>query len=432
MLPRHSARSTASEAIPIYLLLSGGSALLYMTVFTVNLLYHLETVGLTPFQLVFVGTTLETVIVLFEVPTGIVADLVSRRRSVLIGLGLVGAGFIVEGSGPVFGAILIAQVLWGLGYTFTSGATEAWITDEVGEDQVGPVLLRGTQAGLVGTFVGIVLATALGLVSIRLPIVLGGIGFVVLAIVLLRWMPETNFHPTPRGDRSTFTHMAHIFRDGFRVARSRPVVRVLLVSSLLVGLSSEAFDRLWVKHLIDDIGFPDITGTNDLVLWFGAIALVGTIISLVATELFNRVQPESLGPGTPTRVLALLAGGRVLATLVFALAGSLPLALGMLWIRGLIGSLFHPVTQAWLNRNIEPRTRATVLSFQEQIGSVGEIGGGPPLGWVGSRFGVRAAIVVGGLVFAPVVGVFLRASHLRDHVGEDRVAIEEGSSTELG
>jgi DHA3 family tetracycline resistance protein-like MFS transporter len=398
-----------------------------MTVFTVNLLYHVETVGLTPLQLVLVGTTLETVIVLFEVPTGIVADLVSRRRSVLIGLVLIGAGFIVEGSLPVFGAILAAQVLWGLGYTFTSGATEAWITDEVGEEQVGPVLLRGTQASLIGTFVGIVLATALGLISIRLPIVLGGVGFVVLAIMLRRWMPETNFRPTPKEDRSTFAQMAHIFRDGLRVARSRPVVRVLLLASLLVGLSSEAFDRLWAKHLIDDIGFPPIAGDNDLVLWFGVIALVGTLISLVATELFNRVHPESLGPGTPTRVLALLAGGRVLATLVFALAGSLPLALGMLWTRSLIGSLFHPVTQAWMNRNIEPRTRATVLSFQEQIGSVGEIGGGPPLGWVGSRFGVRTALVAGGLVFAPVISVFLRASHLRDHVGVKHSAQEEGS-----
>lgn len=420
MFPRPSARGTARAAVPVYLLLSGGGALLYATVFTVNLLYHVETVGLTPLQLVLVGTTLETVIVLFEVPTGVVADLVSRRRSVLIGLALVGAGFIVEGSFPVFLAILTAQVLWGLGYTFTSGATEAWIADEVGEDHVGPVLLLGTQAGLVGTFVGIVLATALGLVSIRLPIVLGGVGFVVLALVLLRAMPETNFRPTPKADRSTFAQMAHIFRDGLKVARSRPVVRVLLVTSLLVGLSSEAFDRLWAKHLIDSIGFPDIPGGNDLVLWFGAIALVGTIISLVATELFNRVHPESLGPGTPTRLLALLAGGRVLATLVFALAGSLPLALGMLWTRNLIGSVFQPVAQAWMNRNIEARTRATVLSFQEQIGSVGEIGGGPPLGWFGSRFGVRAAIIAGGMVFAPVVGVFLKAARLRDHVDEER------------
>lgn len=424
-------RGNARPAIPIYLLLSGGSTLLYMSVFTVNLLYHVETVGLSPLQLVLVGTTLETVIVLFEVPTGIVADLVSRRRSVLIGLVLIGAGFIVEGSFSVFGAILTAQVLWGIGYTFTSGATEAWITDEVGETNVGPVLLRGTQAALIGTFGGVLLGTGLGLIAIQLPIVVGGVGFLLLALVLLRIMPETRFQPTPKEDRSTARYVFETFRDGLAVARSRPVVRVLLVASLLFGLASEAFDRLWAKHLIDNMGFPDVPGDNDLVLWFGAIALIGTIVSLVATEVFKRLRPESLEPGTPTRVLALLAGGRVLTTVIFALAGSLPLALAMFWTRDLLGSLYHPVRQAWMNRNIEPRTRATVLSFQEQIASMGEIGGGPPLGWVGSRFGVRAAIVAAGLVFSPVIAVFIRASHLRDHVAGSSAAIKESSSADL-
>ncbi|HEV2128192.1 MAG TPA: hypothetical protein VGR22_06210 [Thermomicrobiales bacterium] len=122
-------------------------------------------------------------------------------------------------------------------------------------------------------------------------------------------------------------------------------------------------------------------------------------------------------------------GGRVLVTVAFALAGSLPLA--MFWTRDLLGNLYHPVRQAWMNRNIEPRTRATVLSFQEQIASMGEIGGGPPLGWVGSRFGVRAAIVAAGLVFSPVIAVFLRAAHLRDHVAGPHAPIMESPPAEL-
>jgi hypothetical protein len=72
-----------------------------------------------------VGTTLEGCIFLFEVPTGVVADVYSRRLSIIIGFFLIGAGFIVEGSFPVFGAVLLSQVFWGIGYTFTSGATES-------------------------------------------------------------------------------------------------------------------------------------------------------------------------------------------------------------------------------------------------------------------------------------------------------------------
>jgi DHA3 family tetracycline resistance protein-like MFS transporter len=417
-----------ARAVPVYLLLSGLGSLFFAMIVTVNLLYHVETVGLSPLQLVLVGTTLEAVIVLFEIPTGVVADLVSRRRSILIGNALIGVGFIVEGSIPAFGTILAAQVLWGIGYTFTSGATEAWITDEVGEDNVGPVLLRGNQAGMFGGLAGILLGTGLGLVAIQLPIVLGGAGYLLLAVVLLRIMPETRFHPTPKEDRSTWHHMVEIARDGLAIARSRPVVRVMLVTYFLLGLSSEAFDRLWTKHLIDSFAFPDLPWDNDLVLWFGIIGLSGTVLSLLAAEALKRFHPESLGPGTPTRMLATLAAGRVLATVLFVLAGSLWLAVGAFWLRGLVMTGFYPIGEAWLNRNIESRTRATVLSFTEQVASVGEIGGGPPLGWVGSRFGVVSAIVTSALIYMPAIAVFARAGHLRDHVAEpepEPVPIEE-------
>jgi len=411
-----SRRGAPAAAIPVYLLLNSGSTLLFFMVFTVNLLYHVETVGLSPIQLVLIGTTLETVIVLFEIPTGVVADLVSRRRSVLIGFALIGAGFIVEGSFPTFIAILTAQVLWGIGYTFTSGASEAWITDEVGEDHVGPVLLRGNQAALIGTIGGILLGTGLGLVAIQLPIVLGGVGFLILSLVLMRSMPETNFHPTPREERLSWRDMADTARAGFAVARNRPVLRVLLATSFLVGLSSEAFDRLWVNHLIDNFDFPGLPGDNDLVLWFGIVTLTGTILSLIAAEALKRLHPESLGPGTPTKMLATLAAGRVLTTLLFALAGSLWLALGMFWMRGLLGSVSEPISNAWIQRNIDSGNRATVISFREQVASLGEIGGGPPLGWIGSGFGVRTALIASALVYAPAVAVYVRASHLRDHV----------------
>jgi MFS family permease len=422
-----SRRDTTRAAIPTYLLLSGAGSLFFFMIVTVNLLYHVETVGLSPLQLVLVGTVLETSIVLFEIPTGVVADLVSRRRSILIGYALTGVGFIVEGSFPTFVAILTAQVLWGIGYTFTSGATEAWITDEVGEQRVGPVLLRGSQASLIGSIGGILLGTSLGMIAIQLPIILGGTGFLVLTVFLLRTMPETNFHPTPRENRSTWSHMLDTAREGFAIARSRPVVRVLLASSFLLGLSSEAFDRLWTKHLIDTFTFPALPGDSDLVLWFGIITLVGTILSLLTAEAVKRFHPESLEPGTPTKMLASLAAGRVITTVVFAFAGTLWLALGAFWVRGLMSSVAHPIGDAWMNRNIESRTRATVISFREQVASIGEIGGGPPLGWVGSSFGVRAALTASALVFAPVVALYLRASHLRDHVAEE-VPAEPASS----
>jgi MFS family permease len=123
------------DATRTYYVLNGVATCCLSLSFTVNLVYMATEVGLDPLQLVLVGTALEITCFVFEVPTGIVADLYSRRASVLIGFALIGLGLLLQAV-PLLAAILAAQVVWGIGYTFTSGATQAWITDEVGEDRV--------------------------------------------------------------------------------------------------------------------------------------------------------------------------------------------------------------------------------------------------------------------------------------------------------
>jgi len=113
----------------VYLIYSTATSLFFAIIFTVNLVYQVTVVALNPLQLVLVGTLLEASVFLFEVPTGVVADVFSRRLSIIIGVFLIGLGFIVEGSFPYFWTVLLCQVVWGIGYTFTSGATAAWIAD---------------------------------------------------------------------------------------------------------------------------------------------------------------------------------------------------------------------------------------------------------------------------------------------------------------
>jgi MFS family permease len=113
--------------------------------FTPLAVYYVTTVGLDPLQLVLVGTVLEGTIILFEIPTGIVADVFSRRLSVVLGRVLFGLAFVLEGSVPVFGAILLAEVIRGIGETFLSGASQAWLADEVGDARVGPIFLRAAH-----------------------------------------------------------------------------------------------------------------------------------------------------------------------------------------------------------------------------------------------------------------------------------------------
>src|SRR5215467_13745985 len=104
---------------------------------TVTMVFLITRLELNALELTFVGTVLEVTVTLCEIPTGVVADTVSRKLSIVIGVALLGFGFLLYAV-PSYPVILLAQVVWAVGYTFTSGADVAWITDEVGEEAARP------------------------------------------------------------------------------------------------------------------------------------------------------------------------------------------------------------------------------------------------------------------------------------------------------
>ena len=261
-----------------YYLFEGGSALLHALAFTLMLVFQVQVAGLTPFQLVIMGTAMEVTLLLFEIPTGAVADLYSRRRSVLIGTTIIAVSLLLQGGWPSFWPTLAAQVIWGLGYTFISGAAQAWITDEIGDQHVQPVFTRATQVALACTVAGTVLAGLLGQIDLRLPMLMAGAGFVVLTLTLAVLMPEHRFRPVAKGERATWARVGGTMRAGLRVARRRGVVRSMLWVSLLVGLSSEAVDRLWTAHVLERFTLPSVFGLTGAAAWFSVFALVGTSV----------------------------------------------------------------------------------------------------------------------------------------------------------
>ncbi len=223
-----------------YLIYSCSMALLFAMLSTVSGVYQVKVAHFDPLQLVLVGTALEASTFLFEVPTGIVADVYSRRLSIIVGVVLTGAGFLLWGAFSLFWTIVAAQVVWGLGYTFISGATEAWIADEVGEERSGAAFLRGAQAGQVGALAGIVLSVVFANVNLHLPLLLSGGLLLTLAAFMALCMPENGFAPVPAGDRNTWQRMGHTFRSGLRQVRGRPVLITILAIAAIYGAASEA------------------------------------------------------------------------------------------------------------------------------------------------------------------------------------------------
>lgn len=390
------------SAVFVYLALESCTAFLFSMIFTSSAVYQVTVAQLSALQLVLIGTVLEGSVFLFEIPTGIVADAYSRKLSILIGLSLTGLAFVVEGSFPIFGAILLAQIVWGVGYTFTSGATQAWITDELGsESAAAQVFLRAAQVRNLTALLGIATGSVLGVLRINLPIVLGGILFIFLAIFLLWMMPETNFTPVAKGERNSFQHMLHIFWQGMVILRRRPEFGHILVIGLFYGLYSEGYDRLSTKLILDNFTFP---GQWPPVVWFGLLKAVGMLLSVAATEVVRRRLMTQFSLRAP-RILFAITAVLVICLLVFAVSPLFSLVAILLVLIGVLRNVAAPIYNGWVNQQLDSSVRATVISMSGQIDSLGQIVGGPVVGIIGN-VSVRLAVAFSGMILLPSLMFF--------------------------
>jgi MFS transporter, DHA3 family, tetracycline resistance protein len=395
------------RAYPIYLFIKGSFALFFTLWSIVAPVYRIEVVHLDPLRLVLLGTALEVAVFVFEVPTGVFADTFGRRRSVIVGCMLMGSGFALEGAIPRFAAVLAAQAVWGVGYTFISGALEAWIADEAPDRDLGRVYIRGEQADYLGSFVGIPAGVLLGLVALNLPLLMGGALTVALGLALILAMPERNFRPSPREGRSSVQHAADTARGGVRLVRSKPVLLILLAAALFSGMSQEGFDRLNPKQFLDVVGLPAIGGFEPVV-WFGVIGAGGLVLSYLAAGVVARALDVG-NPAIAARLLLALDFLTIVGMLGFALAGSFALALGAFWFATLVRRVAEPVYLTWLNDGLDPSVRATVISMSSQAGALGEASAGPVVGAIGNVFGVRQALTAAALILSPTLLLYTRA-----------------------
>jgi len=399
LLKRHNART-------VYTAFNMAVSMFFALAFVVNMVYFVTVGKLNPLQLVLVGTAMEISIFVFEIPTGVVADTISRRLSVIIGVFLLGIGTFLMGFIPEFLAILIGQIVWGLGYTFTSGALDAWISDEVGEENAPAVFLNGTKMSQWGGLAGVPVSILLAQGQLNTPILVSAGLFWIFGIYLILFMPENGFSPTPREDRTNWQQMVQTMRKGIGMMKVRPALASILFIGLFFGLYSEGFDRLWNAHILEQFTFPELFSLK-MITWFGLMEAVQQILIIVAV---SRVEKRADTSQTPTLVRGLAGLSAALAgfLLLFALAGNLWLSVAAVIAIGVVRGLIWPLYIAWVNHRLDSSVRATVLSMSGQVDSIGQIASGPLLGVVARNFGIRTGLLCSVLLLVPVLPLLLR------------------------
>ena len=362
-------------------------------------LYLVVVAGLSPAELVWVGVAQALVELFAEVPTGVVADRFSRRLSLVISHVLIATAMAATGLVTSFSAVMATQMLWGLGWTFASGADVAWVTDELRDSRrIDRVLAEGARAAQLGAAGGILgsggLAWATGLSAAML---LAALGMACLGVFVVARFPETGFARV-LGARTGATEL---FRRGLRLARTDREILVVVAATFLLNGAAVAFDRLFPKHLLQ-IGFP---ASLDPIVWLTVLGLVSLVLGAAALRI---VEARIYGLDAPPRLYAGAAAIGVLGLLVLGYAPTVEVgAAGVLLVGGIAWTVTRSVSQIWVNRRATDDVRATLQSFLSQGEVLGELVFGAALAALASTAPLSGTLAMSGALVAVAGGIVL-------------------------
>jgi MFS family permease len=402
---------TAATVRRTYYVLTAGNTLAASLIWGINTIFLLDA-GLTNFEAFAANAFFTAGMVLFEVPTGIVADSRGRRISFLAGtitLAITTALYVLLwqlGSPFVWWAIV--SLLLGLGFTFFSGATEAWLVDALTatkfDGMLEAVFSRGQVIGGVCMLLGSVAGGFIAqLTNLGVPYVVRAAVLLVMFGLALGMMRDLGF--TPERGTGPVAEIKTILHNSVQYGIRVPAIRATMISGFfLYGIGIYVFYALQ-PYLLELWGNPEAYGVAGLVAAIVAGAqIVGGLLTPFLRKLFSR---------RTSLLLVVTAVGVVLLALIGLVANFwLVVTLIVLW--SLTDAAAEPVRRAYLNGMIPSQQRATILSFDSLVGNAGGIVAQPALGRAADVYGYRMSYLISAIGSALALPFLLRARAAAD------------------
>lgn len=350
--------------------------------------------GLDIMQVMLTNAAFTLGSVIFEIPTGVIADTVGRRVSLLLCLATLFASTLmyvaIAWRGWGFWAFMGVSVFLGLGYTFYTGAVEAWLVDALKatryDGPLEPVFAKGQMFFGAGMLVGTVTGGVLGQIHLYIPYLVRAA--VVLPLFALAWfaMPEPGYTPRALELKRVPAEMRRVFVEGMRYGLSHPVVRPVMLASL-VSMSFLIFGFYsWQRYFLDLLG-------RDLVWVDGVISsLMG--LSLIAGNAL--VTPLSRIVRTRTGLLMLSIAVQAVTAVACGVLTDFYVVVALYLVYGMAIGVSMPVKQAYVNAHIPSAQRATIISLDSTFASVGGVLGQSVWGWLARARSIGEAWVWSG------------------------------------
>ena len=387
--------TTAERILRTYVTLTLLSTFASSFIWGINTLFLLDA-GLSITQAFAANAFFTVGQVLFEVPTGVAADTLGRRTSYLLGSATLFAStslYLVlwQVEGP-FWAWAVVSMLLGLGFTFFSGATEAWLVDGLTftnytgtlESAFAKGQIAGGVAMLTGTVAGGAIAQA---TNLGVPYVLRAVMLALTFLVAFTSMRDVGF--VPQRGASVPAEMRRILKASLDHGLRNPPVRwLMLAAPFTAGVGFYAFYAMQ-PYLLELYGQSE------------SYAIAGLAAAIVAgTQIVGGFMVPYVRSVFRRRTSVLLFG-LVLSAAALALIGLVSnfwLALSLLGVWAIVFAATLPVRQAFINGLIPSEQRATVLSSDNLLGSAGGVVIQPGLGRVADAWGYGTSYVVGAAV----------------------------------
>ena len=374
---------TSRHVLSVYVVLTLLSTLASSFIWGINTLFLLDA-GLSITQAFAANAFFTVGEVIFEVPTGVVADTTGRRTSYLLGAVTLFASTLLyllmwRIHGPFWGWAL-SSVLLGLGFTFFSGATEAWLVDGLNASHYAGRLESAFAKGqiaqgagmLVGTIAGGLVAQA---TNLGVPYLMRAATLVMTFAVAFVWMHDIGF--TPRRTGSLVGEVGRVLRSSFEGGLRRPPVRFMMLAGVFTAAVPIYGFYAMQPYLLELHGREDYRIAGASAALVAASQITGGLLVPWASRLYSR----------QTSALLVLTAASAAALLVIGLVARFWVVLVLLAAWALVFAAAGPIRQAFLNDRIPSEQRATVLSSDNMLGSLGGVLAQPGLGRIAETRG---------------------------------------------
>ena len=412
----------------IYLTLMLGNTLAASLIWGINTLFLLDA-GLSNFEAFAANAFFTAGMVIFEIPTGVVADTVGRKASYLLGTITLsvttGLYWMLWLWHAPFVWWAIVSVLLGLGFTFFSGAVEAWLVDALAFAKYAGSLETVFGRGLVVTGIAMFVGSVLGGIiaqatNLGVPFLLRAGVLAVMLVFAAIVMKDLGF--TPDRSMRPLAATRNVLKQSIdHGLRKRSVRWVILSAPFASGVGIYAFYALqpYLLELYGDKTAYSIAGLAAAILSLAQVA--GGVLASRIRRLFAKRTTTVIGASLVS-ILVLVALG-VTSLFWFAVV--------CLVVWGFVFAVAGPVRQSYLNDMIPSKQRATVLSFDSLFGSLGGVFIQPALGRAADLWGYGTSLVIGGAV--ELIGIpFLFASRRQNDPADTKTVQTESAPVEPG